>query len=123
MIAPQRQADARRGTKRTCLSDDCSRRFYDLNKMPTDCPYCGTHYDAPPLAIVDPTAYVPRSKARQYKVVQDDAVPYERALIADVAVEGLDEASAAGPSAEEIPEIEDEELVEEAADLQEREAL
>ncbi len=33
-----------RGTKRTCQSDECGARFYDLNRDPIACPICGTIY-------------------------------------------------------------------------------
>lgn len=32
------------GTKRSCTS--CSAVFYDLNKMPAQCPKCGTLYES-----------------------------------------------------------------------------
>jgi len=32
---------AARGTKHTCGNDECGKRFYDLNRSPLDCPYCG----------------------------------------------------------------------------------
>jgi uncharacterized protein (TIGR02300 family) len=34
-----------RGTKRTCQSDECGARFYDLNRDPIVCPICGTVYE------------------------------------------------------------------------------
>ncbi len=34
-----------RGTKRTCQSDECGERFYDLNRDPITCPICGTVYE------------------------------------------------------------------------------
>lgn len=30
-----------RGTKHACTNLECGKRFYDLNKLPTPCPYCG----------------------------------------------------------------------------------
>ncbi len=33
-----------RGTKRTCQSDDCDTKFYDLNRDPIVCPECETVY-------------------------------------------------------------------------------
>lgn len=33
-----------RGTKRTCQSNECGARFYDLNRNPIVCPICGTIY-------------------------------------------------------------------------------
>lgn len=34
-----------RGTKRTCQSNACGARFYDLNRDPITCPICGTIYE------------------------------------------------------------------------------
>ncbi len=33
-----------RGTKRTCQNDECSARFYDLDRDPILCPICGATY-------------------------------------------------------------------------------
>lgn len=33
-----------RGIKRTCQSNECGARFYDLNNDPIACPICGTIY-------------------------------------------------------------------------------
>jgi len=35
------EIQAARGTKHTCGNDECGKRFYDLNRSPLDCPYCG----------------------------------------------------------------------------------
>lgn len=35
---------AQRGTKRTCQSNACGARFYDLGRTPIVCPVCGTTY-------------------------------------------------------------------------------
>ncbi len=35
---------AARVTKRTCQNDDCSARFYDLNRDPIVCPECESKY-------------------------------------------------------------------------------
>ena len=35
---------AQRGTKRTCQSNTCGERFYDLNRNPIICPICGSEY-------------------------------------------------------------------------------
>jgi uncharacterized protein (TIGR02300 family) len=45
---------AARGTKRTCQSDDCGARFYDLNNNPIVCPICGSVYElaSAPAGIV-----------------------------------------------------------------------
>ncbi len=34
-----------RGTKRTCQSNECGARFYDLNRNPIICPICGSVYE------------------------------------------------------------------------------
>ena len=41
-----------RGTKRTCQSNECGARFYDLNRDPITCPICGSIYElaSSPLA-------------------------------------------------------------------------
>ncbi|MDE0705749.1 MAG: TIGR02300 family protein [Rhodospirillaceae bacterium] len=36
-------ADAELGQKRACPS--CSRKFYDLAKVPAECPYCGATFN------------------------------------------------------------------------------
>jgi uncharacterized protein (TIGR02300 family) len=35
------------GTKRTCPA--CGKRFYDLNKDPVECPYCGETFTVEPI--------------------------------------------------------------------------
>jgi uncharacterized protein (TIGR02300 family) len=51
-----------RGTKRTCQSDECGSRFYDLNRNPIVCPICGTVYElaSSPLAIASAEEKSPR---------------------------------------------------------------
>ena len=34
-----------RGTKRTCQSNECGARFYDLARKPITCPICGSIYE------------------------------------------------------------------------------
>jgi uncharacterized protein (TIGR02300 family) len=43
-----------RGTKRTCQSNECGARFYDLNRDPIVCPICGSIYQlaSAPLSAV-----------------------------------------------------------------------
>ena len=54
-----------RGTKRTCAEADCGERFYDLNKAPMVCPYCGAAFV--PLAEV-PLKSRARSGAHHYRL-------------------------------------------------------
>jgi uncharacterized protein (TIGR02300 family) len=42
-----------RGSKQTCESDTCGRRFYDLKRSPIACPYCGASVDAHAVVDVD----------------------------------------------------------------------
>jgi uncharacterized protein (TIGR02300 family) len=85
-----------RGTKRTCQSNECGSRFYDLNRNPIVCPVCGTVYElasAPPAAAAADEKSVRRS--RKADVVVDKAP-------AEVPEAEADEA---------LPEIEDTEAV------------
>jgi uncharacterized protein (TIGR02300 family) len=59
---------AARGTKRTCDNDECGRRFYDLNKVPTDCPYCGEAFVAPAAVVIDIHAPGRRRQAKNYRL-------------------------------------------------------
>ena len=46
-----------RGTKRTCQSNECGARFYDLGRNPIICPICGSVYElaSSPLAVAAAT--------------------------------------------------------------------
>jgi uncharacterized protein (TIGR02300 family) len=66
---------AARGTKRTCDNDECGRRFYDLNKMPTDCPYCGEAFVAPAAVVIDIHAPGRRRQSKNYRLEGPAAVP------------------------------------------------
>lgn len=83
-----------RGTKRTCQSNECGARFYDLNHDPITCPICGTVYElaSAPLAA----AAEERSSRRARKV---DFVPEK---VAEAPEAEADEA---------LPELEDGETV------------
>lgn len=54
-----------RGTKRTCQSEACGARFYDLNRDSIECPMCGAAYvpyvevQQPP--VVRSPRFVPRT--------------------------------------------------------------
>jgi uncharacterized protein (TIGR02300 family) len=82
-----------RGTKRTCQSNECGARFYDLNRHPVTCPVCGTIYElaSSPLAIAAVEEKSPR-RARKVEFVPEKA-PADP--VADAEVE------------EALPEIED----------------
>lgn len=86
-----------RGTKRTCQSDECGARFYDLNRTPIACPICGTIYviaSGPVGVLFKDEEKVPR-KVKKETVKDDDT---------------------ADAAEEEIDDIEDTDTVEEDAD-------
>lgn len=45
-----------RGTKRTCQSEDCGVRYYDLDRDPMTCPICKATFKAPPERPAPPVA-------------------------------------------------------------------
>jgi uncharacterized protein (TIGR02300 family) len=58
-----------RGTKRTCQSDGCGARFYDLGRSPIVCPICGSLYE---LASGPAAAAVAADKTpRRFKTPED----------------------------------------------------
>lgn len=65
------QVHAARGTKHTCGNDECGERFYDLNRSPTDCPYCGVTLE--PVASIRHTFEMEvgkRTRGKVYKLTQ-----------------------------------------------------
>ena len=76
-----------RGTKRTCQSDECGSRFYDLNRNPITCPVCGSIYEiasAPLTAAAIEAEEKAARKAKKAEVIADagelPAVEGEEAL-------------------------------------------
>lgn len=67
-----------RGTKRTCQSDECGARFYDLNRNPIVCPICGSIYmiaSGPVGVLFKDEEKAPRKAKKE--VVKDDEVAVE----------------------------------------------
>lgn len=64
------QFHSARGAKHTCGNDECGKRFYDLNRSPLDCPYCGVTLDLE--AAVPRHQFVmeagKRSRSKYYKL-------------------------------------------------------
>jgi uncharacterized protein (TIGR02300 family) len=82
-----------RGTKRTCQSNECGARFYDLSHNPIVCPVCGSVYElaSSPLALAAAGEDKPGRKTRkEYTIV--------KAPVADPVEAEVDDA---------LPEIED----------------
>ncbi|SFV28104.1 TIGR02300 family protein [Hyphomicrobium facile] len=89
------QMHAARGTKHTCSNDECGERFYDLNRDPTDCPYCGVAFD--PLAVHARHTFEmevgKRTRGKVYKLTQaePEAEEAEVGVEAGVDVEEADD--------------------------------
>lgn len=102
---------AARGTKRTCQSNECGARFYDLNREPIACPICGTIYQiahsALPLAVVMAEEKAARKSKKAELAVDKD-------VAADPGAEGEgDEALVDLEEAEDIPADDDQTFLEE----------
>ncbi len=91
-----------RGTKRTCQSNECGARFYDLNRDPISCPICGSIYELAhsPLGAVAAEEKSPR-RARKpdvpSKVVPAEAVEADAEAedtLADIETDDGDEIAA-----------------------------
>jgi uncharacterized protein (TIGR02300 family) len=100
---------AARGTKRTCQSNECGARFYDLNREPIACPICGTIYQIAhstlPLAAVLAEEKAPRKPKKELTAEKD--------ISDDSSSEDGDEALAEIEDAEDIPAEDDETFLEE----------
>ena len=102
------------GTKRIC--QNCSTKFYDLQREPIVCPKCQTEFD--------PEAFLKTRRSRPAVVADKEHVP-AAAVVADVGdleiedPEVLDEDEAAVVAAE--GDEEDEDLIEDASELGEDE--
>ena len=87
-----------RGTKRTCQSDDCGSRFYDLNRVPIVCPLCQSQYviASAPMLAPEAAAEVPAPNKEftdTAAVAPEDAPEAEVEALADI--EPAEEAVAA----------------------------
>jgi uncharacterized protein (TIGR02300 family) len=75
-----------RGTKRTCQSNECGARFYDLNRDPITCPICGTVYElasSPLVAAAEEKSsrrarkpdFAPQKEAEAPEAEADETLP------------------------------------------------
>jgi uncharacterized protein (TIGR02300 family) len=84
-----------RGTKRTCQSEDCEAKFYDLNRDPIVCPVCSAVYKLAPEAqeeeveVVAPTPVRAKAAEPEKEAADGDEVADE-----DDALVSLEEADA-----------------------------
>ena len=84
-----------RGTKRTCQSDECGARFYDLSRNPIACPVCGSIYDlaSSPMALqaaADEKAAARRGKKPEF-VVEKRKVEDPEATVSEDALDNVEE--------------------------------
>ena len=68
-----------RGTKRTCQSNECGARFYDLHRDPIICPICGSIYElaSGPLVAVAADDRARKSRKAEFAPEKgaDDGLP------------------------------------------------
>lgn len=95
--------DDPRGTKRTCQSNQCGERFYDLNRNPIICPICGTNY------------VIASSPPRREEIAEKKPVPVAQPAD-DTAEEGADVISLEDADAEVGGDDADDTFLEESDD-------
>lgn len=66
-----------RGTKRTCQSNECGVRFYDLSRHPISCPICGSVYEIASSPIAVAAATEARKPFKKPEYVIEKARPAE----------------------------------------------
>jgi uncharacterized protein (TIGR02300 family) len=101
-----------RGTKRTCQSNECGARFYDLDRSPVVCPMCGSIYElaSAPAAIA---AAAGDDKAQRGKPKKEFAIDKAHAVEDAPAAEGEEALADIETGEEEIAAEEDETFLEE----------
>lgn len=83
-----------RGTKRTCQSEDCGSRFYDLNRNPIVCPICGSIYQlaSGPVGVLFKDEEKPVRKVKKDVVKEDEVVDVADEAIGEIAEDDTAEA-------------------------------
>jgi uncharacterized protein (TIGR02300 family) len=98
---------ASRGLKQTCGNEDCSRRFYDLNRTPVACPYCGTPYDAAVVFRHEFVKVVGQRKGKTYRLEEPPVRKIEEdAAEGEIVTEEDDDGAVSTPDV--LIDIEDE---------------
>lgn len=107
-----------RGTKRTCQSNSCGARFYDLNREPIVCPICDSKYviASSPAALAALQAEERAARARPKKPVFDADAEVASEVVAD-GDEALGDAEAGDDAAPAADETFLEEEEEEGGDM------
>jgi uncharacterized protein (TIGR02300 family) len=91
------------GLKRLCPS--CGAKYYDLNRSPILCPKCGAHFDASMVA-----------KARPATAADEDETEEEEVDEVGIAPEFISLEDAEDADGDDVPDIEDADLGDDAAD-------
>jgi uncharacterized protein (TIGR02300 family) len=104
-------AKATRGTKRTCQSNECGARFYDLNRDPIACPVCGSLYEIASAPLTAAAAMADEKAARKAK--KPEYVLEKPAAVEAEAVAEGDEVLVDIEEAEDVPAETDETFLEE----------
>jgi hypothetical protein len=108
-----------RGAKRLCENDDCSRAFYDLNRTPAECPYCGSATTSGVVVRHEFEMAARQAKGKSYRLVEP--APVTRQADVDEEVAADDAAVNMPPDVlidvdEEDAEATTEDIVEEASE-------
>jgi len=100
-----------RGTKRTCQSNECGARFYDLNHNPITCPICGSIYAlaSSPLSASAGADERPGRRGRKSEYVEKAPVAAEAEAEADEALPEIEEEGEAVAADEDETFLEEEE--------------
>lgn len=114
---PRSAVKAKRGTKQTCRNETCGSPYYDLERAPPACPYCGAFCDTPATIRIDFDTLGKQKLPKFGRRVQPSRPLPEPSKIDDNDVEIVDEQAekdGALPSTAEdlLIEIEDDDEVE-----------
>jgi uncharacterized protein (TIGR02300 family) len=100
-----------RGTKRTCQSNECGARFYDLNRNPITCPICGSLYElaSSPLALAAAGEEKSSRRGRKAEFAEKVAPQASEANADDEALVELEEGDDTAAAEEDETFLEEEE--------------
>lgn len=84
-----------RGTKRTCQSNECGARFYDLDRDPIVCPICGSIYElASSPRLAEAVAEEKAARKPKKAEIEEEVVVGDDAEAADIEADDTIEAEA-----------------------------
>lgn len=105
-MSARTDAILQRGAKHACANIACGRRFYDLNKLPTPCPYCGVLFSEIKVVAAPVIGRRP-GRYETYKLQRREEPAEEPLPNAEVPVPEASEEEVSEPGADEILEIEE----------------